>query len=390
MKQPDSSPDQNNGSKAPDLTFCPDAIYFDTNPLIAAGWPTASAQLSQTIQLAEGLGIKMCLPETVQQELEGHRTREVYEKWNGINSEIEKLNKKTQPFLGFEKLPLLPPADELRTEFKKLAADLTQRFTPVSVTQRGLGEFVDLAINRGATFEQGGRGFQDAVILCSILDHLKATGVTNAILVTEDAAFRNNGCKKMNSAAGVNLKVNTLDEVEELLQKSLTSRNLEYLEHEKAMWRAALETQLARLQTFLSDNLEIDVSKLEVHGLIERLLSLTIVSIEKVHAPLDALDAGTLERFKVSADVKCVLSLDVENPFSPEIEKIKVGYSANLPVPSLRGWFPRSDKINQEVLVTVEAMASKKDNAYTDVEFIGARITGNKFFSQLGALGGSQ
>lgn len=52
-------------------------LYFDSNVLIRARWPTGSAELETLATLARDVGVELFLPEPVAQELEGHWLREV-------------------------------------------------------------------------------------------------------------------------------------------------------------------------------------------------------------------------------------------------------------------------------------------------------------------------
>ncbi|HUP80546.1 MAG TPA: PIN domain-containing protein, partial [Pirellula sp.] len=213
-----------------DIPFTPEAIYFDTNPLIAAGWPTPSAQLLQLMNQAEKLGFPLCLPEIVNQELEGHWLRATVEDWTTANAKIDQLNKRGRSIAIFERLAPLPGEDELRNRVAQLASNFTARFKIVPITSRSLQEFVTLAIERGATFKDEGRGFQDAVILCSVLDEMIANQLGAAVLVTQDAAFGSGSANKLINSAGVVLKiVSTLDDLEQFLQGYFTAFVREYL-----------------------------------------------------------------------------------------------------------------------------------------------------------------
>src|SRR5439155_4299706 len=245
-------------SQPPEPIFKPDAVYFDTNPLIAAGWPNASAQLLSVMQLIEKLSVQTCVTEIVQQELEEHRIRELGEQWNAAESAVKRLAKNTESFLNVQRLPPLPSKEILRSELRKVAADLTARFRSVPTTQKPLSEFLTLAINRGATFKEGGHGFQDAVILCSVLDHMKSTGQSSACLVSKDAAFQSVGAQEMIRTASVALKiVGDFNDLEKLLQRSLTSFVLELLADEQKILRNAIEGHFGELQSFVKANLEI-------------------------------------------------------------------------------------------------------------------------------------
>jgi predicted nucleic acid-binding protein len=369
----------------PEPVFRPDAIYFDTNPLIAAGWPNVSAQFSQVLDLAERIDIQLFLPNVVQQELEEHRIRDFVEWHKSINSQIENLSKWTQSFLPFQKLPSLPPAESLRKELRALAGDLMHRFVAVPLTQRPLSELLSLAITRGATFEDGGYGFQDAVILCSVLDHMKTMGIQNACLVSEDHGFQSRGSGKLIAATGVTLKVlGKLNDLEDLLMRNLNSLVLSHLEHEKRMWKAALETHYGQLQRFISENLEINTAELDIAGTVKRLVAVTIIGFENVFTPLDTATDAT-QRVKVSVEVKVALNFVVDRFYSGDPEKLKVGQVFYSVTPSMRGVI-RPEVVEYEGTVIVEAEASRTDVAYYDIRFISAHFIGKTAKSMRSAI----
>ena len=47
-------------------------IYFDSNPLITAGWPRLSAELENLLRLALRFKVALFLPQAVELELEEH------------------------------------------------------------------------------------------------------------------------------------------------------------------------------------------------------------------------------------------------------------------------------------------------------------------------------
>ena len=369
----------------PDPIFKPDAVYFDTNPLIAAGWPNASAQLLSVMQLIERLEIQMCLPETVQQELEEHQIRELGEHWSRINSQIEKLTGKTESFLPVQQLPPLPSRENLRAGLRKLASGLTGRFVSVPVTKRPLSEFLNLAITRRATFKEGGQGFQDAVILCTVLDHMTASGQHNACLVSRDAAFQSDGTQELAKATGVTLKVlGDLNDLAKLLERNLTSLAMAQLAREQKIWQAALEGRFGELQAFLTDKLEIDPSEIEVFGTVKRLLAVKVLTIEKAHTPLDAIDAA-MRWLSVFAEVKVILTLEVDKYYSGEPDKLKVGSSVYSVDWRLRGLTTR-EVITQDATVYVEAEAFRNEGGYSEVRFTSVGLVGKSLRPLLGVF----
>ena len=376
----------------------PDAIYFDTNPLLGAGWPTPSAQLLQVMSQAEKLGFPLCLTEVVLQELEGHWIRQLVEEWGGVNGKIGNLNKYARSVVAFSRLPTLPAHDELRVELRMLAADLVKRFKTVPTTQRPLAEFVSLAINRGATFKEEGRGFQDSVILCSVVDDIKAHAFATAILVTNDAAFKSAGAAALVRAAGVTLTVvATLDELEGLLKHHFNSMVRDYYDQQHRQLMEALKQRLPDLENYVVENLTFGPEDLQVFGTIKAIESLQVIDIENAHEGfyLSGEQPPEPNRVRVSADVKIRLSLDIERFALPPSPRLKVGRVVDpSPEPSLNpfGLCLEVSQRNPDLVAVVEAEATRIDMGYADLRFTGTYLKRHNWgLGSVGTLvGGSE
>jgi hypothetical protein len=365
---------------------------------LGAGWPTPSAQLLQVMNQAEKLGFPLCLPEVVIQELEGHWIRELVEEWSGANGQIGNLNKKARSVVRFDKLPALPGHDQLRSELRALVADFNKRFRIVPTTQRPLAEFVSLAITRGATFKDEGRGFQDAVILCSVVDDMTTNGFAGAFIVTQDGAFKSSGAAALAGAAGVTLKVvTTLDELEGLLREHFNAIVRDYYDQEHRELMEALKQRMSDLETYIVENLTVAPGDLQVAGTVKKIESLQVVSIENVHRGffLEHEQPQDPNRVRVSADVKILLSLDVERYSLPDSPRMKVGGAlAPRPEPGSNPFalfFEMSAKAHEAIAV-VEAEAIKTETGYSDLRFTGTYLKRSDWgFGGLGNLfGGSK
>jgi predicted nucleic acid-binding protein len=379
--------------------FWPEVIYFDTNSLLRAGWPSPSAQLLQVMNEADKLGFPLCLPEAVNQELEGHWIRELIKEWQEASGRVERCNKKAHRLVKFNKLPGLPSKDDLRKAVQELAIDFTGRFRIVPLTQRPLSEFLTLAISRGAMFEDEGKGFQDSVILCSVLDDMKAKGFKVGALVTHDSDFSLVGAIKLVRDTGVELKVvATLDELEKLLRRCFNSVVLEHMDQERKQLIDALEAQQEEIENYLIENLTFTASELGLWKNIKRVESLFVASIENAHTAIDLNPEQKLKdpnKVKISADVKVHLTLDIERyPTTPQ-EKLKVGGRSVPPSaplsPLASVLFEQMAKVHEAVAV-VEAEATKTETGYSDIHFTAAYLKQPGMgFGGFGALvGGSQ
>jgi hypothetical protein len=380
-KEPDTQPSE--------AVFRPDAIYFDTNTLLAEGWPSPSTQLLQVMDRADHLGLPLCIPEAVNQELEGHWLRDLAKDWHEANGRIERCNKKAHTLVTFDKLPKLPTEDELRKAVRLRIKSFTERFRIAPLTGRPLSEFLGLAINRGATFEDEGKGFQDGVILCSILDNMKTSGFTAGVLVTHDGIFKSSGALELMNGGGVTLKIVVdLDELEKMLRRYFNSIVLENMDRERKQLISALETQKDVIQTYLTENLLITANELGLWTRIRKVEALHLLSIENAHKAFDLYPdqyPNDPSRVKISADVKVQLILDIEQYATPPQEKLKVG-GRSVPSPEPVSPFvtfalEHLAKLREAVAV-IEAEATKIEDAYSDIHFTAT------YLKQQGGLAG--
>jgi len=361
----------------------PNAVYFDTNPILGAGWPHPSVQLLQVISQSENLGFSVCIPEVVSTELEEHIIRELNGEWRKANSQIDTLNRRGHSLVAFPKLGSLPPYDDLRSALRQLVATFTQRFRLVPVTKRPLSEFLNLAILRGATFEQGGRGFQDAVILCSVLDDMKANNFANAIFVSGDKAFQSDGTAQLQRESGIELEVVvSLDDLERLLGLHFSSAWRELVERDRKELIDTLNPRLVEIEHCLINNLTFTPDELNNRGAIKRIESLKVISIANVHSTFGLAEEdepGDQNRVKVSMDVNFRLVLSVQ-PCS-EREKVKVGeFVEGVTLASIL----RAAQIeitDYEAVAVVEADATKSGTGYSDIQFTSAHLKQREFDS---------
>lgn len=365
----------------------PSAVYFDTNPLIGAGWPAPSAQLLELLGLAERLGIPLFLPEIVQQELEEHWVREIQEKWRNVRSASDGFNRRAAGLLTVAGPEPLPGRGPLRAAVRNHMADFTRRFTQVSTTKRPLSEFLELAMTRGATFKDGGHGFQDAVILCSIFDHLIEAKLDSAILVTADDAFMQGGVGKLAQAAGKTIRiVKTLDELESVFRSQLQRAVLEHMEAERKRLLDLVAARLDDLAIFVRKNLVIDKDQLPVRGRVKKIDAIDVVSIENAHRSWPWWKAVPQDKTPVtiSVDVKVMFHLEVEHYTPPTELRLKIGETVpepELPPNALRSLLALIDiqKSQYGATVTVEAELVERESGSHDINFTSVRLKDERY-----------
>jgi hypothetical protein len=332
--------------------------------------------------------------------LEGHWIKGVREAWSTAKAGVEKLNKKAASIEVFNNLQMLGSTDDLQKKIQTHTTAFSIRFRIVSATTRPLSEFIKWAIYREVTFEDAGKGFQDAVIYCTVLDDMKFKKLNEAVLVTGDKAFQFESATQLAKGLGVKLNiVNSIDDLETMLKTYLNSIIRAYLDKESQQLREALDACKQNIQEFLVENLTFSSYELGLFRTVKKVESLEVTSIENVHSTFgltDAVKENGKQKIKVSADVKIRLVLDVEPLSASEPERLKIGGgkvpASEIARPSLGAIFLAvQDKI-REVIVVVEADAMKAEAGYSDFQFTGARLKpSDSAFASLGnILGGTK
>jgi|SRR5579863_1920924 PIN domain-containing protein len=170
-----------------------DGIYLDTNVLIAEGWPAPSIVLNNLLRYAAWWHIARLLPEPVLAEAEDHWLRGVKDGISRLSAASRELQRVAGP-ITCEVTTNHSPADKLLEEYRSRvsAAVKDYEITRTPLTRRSLQQIFALATKYAPPFAHKGegKGFQDVVILTSILDDLNADPEARAIFITADEAFK--------------------------------------------------------------------------------------------------------------------------------------------------------------------------------------------------------
>ena len=199
-------------------------IYLDTNVLLRGqGWPSPSIQLNNLLRLAGLCKIDRFLPEPVLKEAEEHWLRGVKEGISTLSGAKKELQRLANPMECEIKLDHLP-VETLLERYRKQVDTAIQKYqiarTPF--TSRTVEEVFGFATKYLLPFtaKGEGKGFQDAAILLSILDHLNLSSTSNAIFITGDGDFGGLNLDFFNPGFdSKRLRIITLDTAFEFLSK---------------------------------------------------------------------------------------------------------------------------------------------------------------------------
>lgn len=169
------------------------AIYFDSNILIGHRWPTARPELHNLLQLAQWWEIATFFPDPVIQEVEAHWRRAFESAESQLQTARRKLAKTTFP-TNVDVTAVHATSQTVLEQWREASAAVVAQLgiRHVAFTTRSIQEVFGYATRyvRPFALDGEGKGFQDTVIMLSVLDHLRDQTGTRGVLVTEDDDFK--------------------------------------------------------------------------------------------------------------------------------------------------------------------------------------------------------
>jgi hypothetical protein len=146
-------------------TVAPDynAIYYDSNELLASGWPDPSVKLSNFLHIGRGWKLKAFIPCPVLAETEAHRWRTVEAQASRLASAKKELHRLARPIVCDVRVEYTS-LEEMRDQYRACCEEALTRFViDVIPYPNGTAEFFFRhATNYVMPFEKEseGKGFQ--------------------------------------------------------------------------------------------------------------------------------------------------------------------------------------------------------------------------------------
>ena len=280
-----------------------EAVYFDSNLLRKWGWPDPSARLLELVEKATRAGVQACLVELVQQELTESWMRDLVRERRSLSGKCKEWVKRSLGLAKAIEPEPLPSADEMRTHFARATEKYTKLFRSVPTTTMPTAHFTQLAMSRGGAFVEGGKGFNDTVILVSVVEDMEANKITAALFVTGDNGFKNDGIDQVTGGFDLRI-VGELDAVDTLLDELTSKRVHVYLAKRKRTLLAAVEAHRAELHEFLQRNLALTRDDLKSFDNVRKIDLLQIVDFVDAHSTPFELGPESREENRISVDVK--------------------------------------------------------------------------------------
>jgi predicted nucleic acid-binding protein len=164
-----------------------DAVYLDTNVLIDLSHGDTSVDFIELRSLLELHHVGLFVPETVVKEFIQYRIKDTLDQIERLKAASRKIGR----LLGRDPLSHEEPQDVEATINEKMMNYLRDTgIEMVKTPDIPLETLIDMAVKKQPPFEEKGeKGFRDAVILFSIIDHMKTNIFSDAILVSVDPIF---------------------------------------------------------------------------------------------------------------------------------------------------------------------------------------------------------
>jgi len=210
-------------------------IYLDTNILIRERWPEISVRLRGMLNLTRVLQVSVVLPEAVEREIEAHWFRELKNELTSFKNAESRFHRVLNTVATDSHIFLLSgpvdfyydsPLDESTMEgnYTAKVEELKKewRVTSAPLSPVELDKLFHMAISHEPPFSEEGKGFQDAVILLSVLDDLSHFPDTTGALLTADKDLDCQQIRDLIARFSVDLKVsNSVDKFLEFLKLHL-------------------------------------------------------------------------------------------------------------------------------------------------------------------------
>lgn len=307
----------------------PEAVYFDSNVLRKAGWPDPSAQLLELLSKLAGASVQPCLVDLVREELTESWIRDLVRDRSSLASKSKDWCRRSLGLGSVEAPAALPTVEEMRKHLAHATAKLTSLFRAVPTTTQPTAFFTRLAMSRGGAFVEGGKGFNDTVILISALEDMEKHGVESALFVSADGGFKPEGMNQV--TRGKDLRIaQDFETVDKMVDQLVSQRVHAYISEKKKMLLSAVEAHRTELRDFLRQHLTLTREDLKTADQVLKVEFLEIIKLEDAHSSPFELGQENRDENRISVDVNVRVRVDTvtfsfeamlgqePRPFGPE------------------------------------------------------------------------
>jgi PIN domain len=344
-------------------------IYLDTEPLVASLWPRVSRELDNLIFVASINNTEVFIPEPVEAELQARFVRDLGGFLQQANRGFDNLSQHVlRAGITSEELGL-PNRDEVVNRYRESSHIAKTKYTIKSspVTSRSTEELFQMAAEGRGPFNWEKKGFKDAVISLSVIDHMLATPITSAF-VSRDRAFQDGALERFAETLGAPKlqHFSTTNDLETILLKHVKDVLRKKWREDEEKLRAALKQMLPVLKESLN-GISFTEYELGIIGTVVGAPSVKSLEITKISTP-PPWDRKDGERLSVSFDADIVLETVVMTSLTFPVRTITIGEPGSMQVTGSPEFTQRDLKAS----VHFEASAIFDGTMYKEIQVISA------------------
>ncbi len=346
-------------------------IYFDSNLMIKANWPSLGQTMQNVFELVDFFGATCVLLDAVERELRAHWERDYRKTQLEAAGKVANL-KKLSDQVGIVVSSQLPQESDVHKAYLATVERLLEERPLVRAAPplRCTAEFFEMAIHHAKPFKEKGKNFQDAVICLAAIDDLASLPEKSGAFVSRDDIFDQKTLDVFCEPLGVYLKLFQNEDalIADLRSFVTASMTHEWAEEER-LAMAAFQTNQGRLEAFIAETLEIP-QRLGLFG--DRIISISrieIMEVSKVQTPVP-WKLPRNEPVTITATIQLGIHARVRRQYAgPERpSQIRVGKA---PISNEGSFRPfRTEEVEELLkrLFSLEMRATRTTDEYTDLE----------------------
>jgi hypothetical protein len=349
----------------PALDF--NVLYLDTNILIGSSWPQIGLRLENLLILASWSKVSVFIPDPVEREAEEHWLRAVSEHASGLTGAAENFRRITRQVSGAVEVKC-EGEQELLERYRRLA-DVTKAHYGILIspfTTRPLSDLFSSSIRYVLPFvaekNKKGKGFQDAVILSSVIEHLNSNPGFSGVLVTDDEVLSKVNISEFTPGyPKAKLKTITFEHAFPVLYDNYWDEQIKKpWEQERKNATQAVKAMHSEMRSFVESSLTDETFRSGTSLKPLKLLGVDRVDVSYVQTPIpDPTKPNRPVRIAIAVLARCRVLLEREQTFFARIMS-----GANYP--------PGEGPFESETTWVggVEATAEVKDRTYQNIKFV--------------------
>lgn len=288
-----------------------DAVVLDTNALTSMGFPLGSAWFSELCEICKRADVPIAVIDITLDEWTAQHQSMLRGKWSKARDCLRFIAQISGTPIALPEIAL--PDNSAVKQFLKSQLE-AQEVDIVETQPQGVTDYIGEALNKTSPFEQGGKGFMDAVILDSIVTYAKTLNTRPRILVVSDDSAVLRSQDRFNRS-GVEVEFAKRAEAKEKAATSLSLAESEFVkQRDAALLNHVRESESRILQTFKQKPIKIGnhalqtaLKQAKLGSLIpERIVGLRPQGVETVTVLYGIPESvAGLDRYRVDVNVLC-------------------------------------------------------------------------------------